>query len=117
MMRLTDEELAKLERLDREASDDWTGIYDASDGVSTLTTGRITLTSDATDARDDVFMACAARNALPSLLAEVRALRGFTEDVYRVIDCEDCNLGIVYYQDGTSDPCLICGGLEGVVSP
>lgn len=75
MMRITDKKLAELERMDREASDDWTGVYDAFDGVSTLKTGRITLTSDATDARDDVFMACAARNALPSLLAEVRELR------------------------------------------
>jgi len=101
MTRLTDEELAELERLEREASDDWTGVYDAFDGVSTLKTGRITLTSDATDARDDVFMACAARNALPSLLAEVRELRAefkwardhACECPPPGCDCPGCSLG------------------------
>lgn len=90
MMRLTDKKLAELERMDREASDDWTGVYDAFDGVSTLKTGRITLTSDATDARDDVFMACAARNALPSLLAEVRELLAYKAQVERVKACDFC---------------------------
>lgn len=90
MNRLTDKELAELAQLDREASADWTGIYDASDGVSTLKTGRITLTSDATDACDDVFLACAARNALPSLLAEVRDLRAFKKRARSAITCTFC---------------------------
>jgi len=74
--RLTDEEIAELERLERKATaGPWldTGRY-----VSGGDGGQIVVNDKHIDSVDQALIA-AARNALPKLLAEVRELRARDE--------------------------------------
>ena len=86
--RLTDDELADLGRLEAAVRGKWSCVYDGDEPRATLRTGSFSLTSEVSGLFDprvhELSLACAARNALPSLLAEVRELRAAVSTEARI---------------------------------
>lgn len=112
MQRLTDEEFSELERLEKAATPgpwefgtamccpDAGWISSTGGSVCPQSSAKLTHSMDAWDAE----LCTAARNALPSLLAEVRELRAA-----RLHDCPHCPCeGGARGIDGA---CAKCGGL------
>lgn len=120
MKRLTDEELAELEDIERRTTaGPWRRRDIGDETIESESTGALLCTFPFTHENDRgnaVFVAT-ARNALPSLLAEVRELRAFKARFDAVVNCDRCRFGIEWGELGDADACSKCGGLEGVVSP
>lgn len=140
--RLTDEELAELERLiSRRWYHPWCQIEDKQAHEASYA-ALPSLLAEVRDLRkqaaaeegdaehlgefciaaaDGVLMLLAAaensRKALAKAQAEANELRSFKARVDAVINCDRCRFGIEWGELGDADACSKCGGLERAVKP
>jgi hypothetical protein len=86
--RLTDEELAELERMEKAATPGFWNRRDIGDSIIECEDDTLLCTFPSEQGNEDSnakFVAL-SRNALPSLLAEVRELRAAAREVVRLSD-------------------------------
>lgn len=118
---ITDEQIDELERLEREATPGyWSNTHDNCPRSNGILCGSYWVVGNVGEgpcgdimSTLDARLIAAARNALPALLAELRELRAYKQQVERVKSCESplCILGERYYYETYNGTCEACGGL------